>query len=225
MLSISTQSTRSRCTRRCAAILFAVALTAIPALAQEAPLAHGPKPFAVTGVGPKNLTFGKVDLKVSGTGFIKGAVGVLGQTDLPTHFQSNKQLTAKASLSPIPGDTYAVTVRNGDGKVSPPFPLVVGVRKPFQPNSNKGSDHAWGSNHLVVGTSVNGGDVYGAFPEFALSGPSDANDRGVWIPGFGIDQYGATLASWYGLGASQLNTVFTNLSQFNGATNLGFMGA
>jgi uncharacterized protein (DUF1501 family) len=95
----------------------------------------------------------------------------------------------------------------------------------FQPNSNNGSDHAWGSNHLVVGGAVNGGDVYGSLPEFALSGPSDANNRGVWIPGFGIDQYGATLASWYGLGSSQLNTVFTNLSQFNGATNLGFMGA
>jgi uncharacterized protein (DUF1501 family) len=95
----------------------------------------------------------------------------------------------------------------------------------FQPNSNLGSDHAWGSNHLVIGGAVNGGDVYGTLPQYELSGPDDANNRGVWIPGFGIDQYGATLASWYGLDSNQLSTVFTNLSQFNGVTNLGFMGA
>jgi len=94
----------------------------------------------------------------------------------------------------------------------------------FQPNSSQGSDHAWGSHHLVVGSAVNGGDVYGTLPIFALNGPDDANDRGVWIPGFGIDQYGATLASWYGLSGSQLGTVFANLSQFSSA-NLGFMGA
>src|SRR5260370_19589234 len=102
MLSIGTQSTRSRWTRRCATILLAAAFTATPALAQEASGAHGPRPFAVIGVGPKNLTFGNVQLKVSGTGFTKGATVVLGQSDLPTHFQNNKQLTAKASLAPIP---------------------------------------------------------------------------------------------------------------------------
>jgi uncharacterized protein (DUF1501 family) len=126
-------------------------------------------------------------------------------------------------LSPAIGSFYATTQELGvDSKVTT-F-TESDFSRTFQPNSNHGSDHAWGSNHLVVGTAVNGGDVYGVFPEFALSGPSDANDRGVWIPGFGIDQYGATLASWYGLASSQLTTVFTNLSQFNGVTNLGFMG-
>ena len=136
----------------------------------------------------------------------------------------NIQRSLLAQLSAAIGAFYAATQELGvDGQVTT-F-TESDFSRTFQPNSNKGSDHAWGSNHLVVGTSVNGGDVYGAFPEFALSGPSDANDRGVWIPGFGIDQYGATLASWYGLGASQLNAVFSNLSQFNGVTNLGFMGA
>jgi uncharacterized protein (DUF1800 family) len=130
MHSTSTQLTRSRWTRRWTTILLAVAFTAATAFAQEAPLAHGPKPFAVTGVGPRNLSFGKVELKVSGTGFIKGAVVVLGQTNLPTRFLSNKQLTAKASLAPIPGSTYALMVKNGDGTLSPVFPLVVSIRKP-----------------------------------------------------------------------------------------------
>jgi hypothetical protein len=104
-----------------------VAITAAPALAQEA---HGPQPFTVKGVGPKNVGFGSVELKVSGSGFIKGATVVLGKSDLPTHFQSAKKLSAKAWLVPIPGDTYAVMVRNGDGKVSAPVPLVVDVKKP-----------------------------------------------------------------------------------------------
>jgi uncharacterized protein (DUF1501 family) len=134
------------------------------------------------------------------------------------------QASLLAQMSAAIGAFYAATQELGvDSQVTTFTESDFG--RTFQPNSNAGSDHAWGSNHLVVGTAVNGGDVYGALPEFALSGPSDANNRGVWIPQFGIDQYGATLAAWYGLGSNQLNTVFTNLSKFGGMTNLGFMGA
>ena len=138
--------------------------------------------------------------------------------------QINIQGALLAQLSAAIGAFYAATQELGVDSQVTTF-TESDFSRTFQPNSNAGSDHAWGSNQLVVGTSVNGGDVYGTFPEFALSGPSDANNRGVWIPGFGVDQFGATLASWYGLGSSQLSTVFTNLSQFGGVTNLGFMGA
>ena len=98
MRSISAQLTRSRWTRRCATTLLAFAITTALALADEAPRAHGPQPFSVTGVGPKNLSFGKVDLDVSGTGFIKGATVILGTTDLPTHFQ-NKNISPRRRRS------------------------------------------------------------------------------------------------------------------------------
>jgi len=130
MSSVITQLTPGQWTRRCAIILLVAVVAAAPARAQEARQAHQPRPFAVTGVGPKNLTFGKVDLKVSGTGFIKGATVILGASALPTHYKSEKSLSAKATLAPIPGNTYAVVVRNGDGTMSPPFPLQVGVRTP-----------------------------------------------------------------------------------------------
>jgi uncharacterized protein (DUF1501 family) len=61
---------------------------------------------------------------------------------------------------------------------------------------------------------VKGGDLYGTFPTLATTGPDDANTRGVWIPTTSLDQYGATLASWFGVSASGLGQVFPNLTNF-----------
>jgi uncharacterized protein (DUF1501 family) len=92
----------------------------------------------------------------------------------------------------------------------------------LQPSSGYGSDHGWGSHHMVMGDAVKGGDVYGAFPQLVLGGPNDANARGIWIPTTAVDQYGATLASWFGLPANKLNSVFPNLPNF-ATSNLGFV--
>jgi uncharacterized protein (DUF1501 family) len=92
----------------------------------------------------------------------------------------------------------------------------------FQPTSGDGSDHAWGSHHLVLGGAVQGGQIFGAFPSFVLAGPDDADVRGRWIPSASIDQYGATLCSWFGIPASALPAVFPNLPNFP-VTNLGFL--
>lgn len=89
-------------------------------------------------------------------------------------------------------------------------------------NTNGGSDHGWGGHHFVIGGAVKGGTMYGRFPTVALNGPDDATGRGVWIPGVSVDQYGATLASWFGLPADQLAEVFPNLRNFS-PENLGFL--
>ncbi len=78
-----------------------------------------------------------------------------------------------------------------------------------------GTDHAWGSHHIIMGDAPKGGDVYGAFPSLILKGPHDANKRGVWIPTTSIDQYGATLANWFGVDSASLGTVFPNLANFS----------
>jgi uncharacterized protein (DUF1501 family) len=89
-----------------------------------------------------------------------------------------------------------------------------------------GSDHAWGNHHFVVGGAVRGGDFYGAYPTLVMGGPDDtdsgSNPRGRWIPTTSVEQYAATLASWYGLSASDLPLVFPFVSRF-ASPNLGFM--
>jgi uncharacterized protein (DUF1501 family) len=92
----------------------------------------------------------------------------------------------------------------------------------FQPNSNTGSDHAWGSHHIVLGGAVKGGHMYGTFPTLALGGPDDSGSNGRWVPSTGSVQYAATLAQWFGVSPAQLATVFPNIGSF-ATNNLGFV--
>ena len=93
----------------------------------------------------------------------------------------------------------------------------------FQPNSTGGSDHAWGSHHLILGGAVKGGKIYGTFPTLALGGPDDAGSNGRWVPSTSSAQYAATLAQWFGLPASDLPYVLPYINNFS-TNNLGFLG-
>jgi uncharacterized protein (DUF1501 family) len=93
----------------------------------------------------------------------------------------------------------------------------------YQPASGGGTDHAWGSVQMIAGGAVSGGDIYGTLPTFTLAGPSDAGSNGRWIPTTSIDQYGATLAKWFGVPTASLPQIFPNLANFT-TQNLGFLG-
>ncbi|MDQ3174632.1 MAG: DUF1501 domain-containing protein [Acidobacteriota bacterium] len=89
-----------------------------------------------------------------------------------------------------------------------------------------GSDHAWGNHHLIMSGAVAGGTFYGTYPTLALGGPDDTDGgstpRGRWIPTTSVEQYAATLATWYGLSTSDLAAVFPLIGRFPTPT-LGFM--
>ena len=89
------------------------------------------------------------------------------------------------------------------------------------PSNGVGSDHGWGSHHLILGGAVKGGKTYGKFPTLTVNGPDDTS-TGRWIPTTSIDQYFATLATWFGVDNSNLTTVFPNIGRFTSA-NLGFV--
>jgi uncharacterized protein (DUF1501 family) len=91
----------------------------------------------------------------------------------------------------------------------------------FQSNGG-GSDHAWGSHALILGDSVKGGDIYGAYPTIAINGPDDVGE-GRWVPTTSVDEYSATLAKWYGISSpTDLASVLPNIGRFANP-DLGFM--
>ncbi len=90
----------------------------------------------------------------------------------------------------------------------------------YVPNSG-GTDHGWGNHQFIMGGAVQGGDIYGTMPSLAVNGPDDTG-RGRWIPSTSVDEYNATLATWFGVGASSLSTVLPNIGRF-ARPNLGFV--
>ena len=88
-------------------------------------------------------------------------------------------------------------------------------------SNGDGSDHGWGSHHLIVGGAVNGGRFYGKMPALVNDGPQDVG-WGQIIPTTSVDQYAATLARWFGVADSELGLIFPNLANFEQRT-LGFM--
>ena len=138
------------------------------------------------------------------------------------------QLVAQASdlqqLSQAMSAFYAATVELGVSSAVTTFTLSEFGRT--MQNSNDGTDHAWGSQAFIMGDSVKGGDFYGKYPSLVLGGADDADSgtgsRGRFVPTTSVDQYGATLGSWFGLSPTALAAAFPNLSRFSPG-NLGFM--
>lgn len=88
-------------------------------------------------------------------------------------------------------------------------------------SNGDGSDHGWGSHHFVMGGAVQGGKFYGTAPKISVTS-NDQVGQGRLLPTTSVDQYGSTLALWFGAGASELTGLFPNIGRF-GSANLGFM--
>jgi len=104
-------------------------------------------------------------------------------------------------------------------------------------SNGNGSDHGWGGHHFIVGGAVKGKQkIYGTAPAVTIdnSATQEGYDwhigQGRLIPTTSVDQYAATLATWFGVSATDLPDVLPNLKSFGSAVNgieypknLGFM--
>ncbi len=88
-------------------------------------------------------------------------------------------------------------------------------------SNGDGSDHGWGNHQFIVGGAVKGGDIYGKMPTLTINGPDDTG-LGRWIPTTSVDEYAATLATWFGVSAADLPVVLPNIGRF-AKPNLGFL--
>ena len=77
-----------------------------------------------------------------------------------------------------------------------------------------GSDHGWGGHYMVMGGAVNGGQLYGEWPNYAVGSEDDIGNEGRVIPRMSLNEYGASLGSWMGLSNSDLLDVFPDLGNF-----------
>jgi uncharacterized protein (DUF1501 family) len=159
---------------------------------------------------------------------VRGALGVnrqiffCGIGNFDTHSdQLALQSSLLAGISPALAAFYQATVELGVQNDVTSFTMS-DFSRTFQPNSNTGSDHAWGSHHIVMGGAVKGGKMYGTFPTLALAGPDDSGSNGRWVPSTGSVQYAATLAQWFGVTTAQLSTIFPNIGSF-ASNDLGFV--
>lgn len=102
-------------------------------------------------------------------------------------------------------------------------------------SNGDGSDHGWGSHHLMVGGAVRGAAFYGSAPPVSVANTAAPQDQwhvgqGRLLPSTSVDQYAATLASWFGVADSEMAGILPNLRRFGTEAgrpdyprNLGFM--
>jgi uncharacterized protein (DUF1501 family) len=114
---------------------------------------------------------------------------------------------------------YAATVELGIQNQVTTF-TASDFGRTLKPNAG-GTDHGWGSHHFVMGGAVDGGKIFGTFPDLTLESATDAGN-GRLIPTTSVDQYAATLATWFGVSSTDLPMVVPNLGNF-ASSNLGFM--
>jgi uncharacterized protein (DUF1501 family) len=99
-------------------------------------------------------------------------------------------------------------------------------------SNGDGSDHGWGSHHVVMGGAVKGAAFYGTPPPVSVGdSPTLPDDQwhvgqGRLLPSTSVDQYAATLAKWFGVSSTELPLVLPNLKNFGTPsypTDLGFL--
>ena len=94
-------------------------------------------------------------------------------------------------------------------------------------SNGRGTDHAWGANAMVFGGKVDGGKIFGTYPDLTLDGPDDVGRGGRLLPSTAADLYFAELLRWFGVSSGNMSYVLPNIANFwnpNSATPpIGFV--
>ncbi len=94
-------------------------------------------------------------------------------------------------------------------------------------SNGRGTDHAWGGNAFVMGGPVDGGKIFGTYPDLTLDGPDDVGYGGRLLPSTSADVYFAEMLRWFGVPATSMATVLPNIANFwnpvSGTPPLGFI--
>jgi uncharacterized protein (DUF1501 family) len=98
-------------------------------------------------------------------------------------------------------------------------------------SNGDGSDHGWGSHHLIMGGALKGAAFYGTPPPVSVGDTNLPEDQwhvgqGRLLPSTSVDQYAATLGKWFGVSTTELPSVLPNLKNFGTPAypnDLGFL--
>lgn len=175
-------------------------------------------------------TFGWSVDSIAGGNTAAGTIDATGLYTAPVALPAPSTVTINAASSTGTGQPGSSTVA-----LLNPIPVFTGVMT--SPIAVGPSSIVLSGSNFVKGATVNfggaplstayfsGGEVTAtgiAFPQLALGGPSDAGSNGRWIPTTSVDQYGGTLAKWFGVASANLPSIFPNITSF-AAPTLAFL--
>lgn len=203
------------------------ALALNPLLKNAANAVNFTKPFPQTGIGTQLKEIARL-ISLNSQLAVGRQVFFCSLGGFDTHGgQSYQQWDLLQQVSKALDAFYAATVQLQVANQVTAFTLS-DFGRTLQP-SGTGSDHGWGSHHLILGSAVNGGRMYGKYPlmtnyaNFNATNSDYADNRGVMLPNTSLSQYGATLAKWFGTTDLDLDSLFPTLANFP-TRDLGFLG-
>jgi uncharacterized protein (DUF1501 family) len=206
--------------------VFSDALALNPMLQSAASSVTFQKPFPSTSLGSQLQEVARI-ISLQGQLGVGRQVFFCSLGGFDTHSgQSYNQWDLLRQVSQALDAFYAATVQLGMGSQVTAFTMS-DFGRTLQP-SGSGTDHGWGSHHLIVGDAVQGGHIYGRFPlmtnyaNFNATREDYADARGTMLPGVALSQYGATLAKWFGASDADADAIFPTLPSFT-TRDLGFM--
>lgn len=80
----------------------------------------------------------------------------------------------------------------------------------YKGNAQYGCDHAWGSNHLVLGGGVTARGVFGRYPDPTLGGNDDIAWDGRFLPTTSQEEYIGAILRWHGVSDADMGYVVPN---------------